>query len=49
MCEGLLGRRLLASLRAWPETAVRGGGGAVSASIRRRRVGCLDRRARGAS
>src|SRR5436190_12759690 len=33
---------------ARPETAVRGGGGAVSASIRRRRVGCLDRPPRAA-
>src|SRR5207253_3062255 len=33
---------------AQPETAVRGGGGAVSASIRRRRAGCLDRPPRAA-
>src|SRR5438132_2984676 len=33
---------------ARPETAVRGGEGAVSASIRRRRVGCLDRPPRAA-
>src|SRR5205809_402552 len=36
------GRDLL-GLGARPETAVRGGGGAVSASIRRRRAGCLHR------
>src|SRR5439155_24164962 len=41
-------RRPRARLGASPETAVRGGGGAVSASIRRRRVGFLDRPPRAA-
>src|SRR5207247_1227291 len=36
-------RRVISELGVCPETAVRGGGGAVSASIRRRRAGCLDR------
>src|SRR3989442_11000847 len=36
-------RAAIDELGARPETAVRGGEGAVSASIRRRRAGCLDR------